>query len=94
MTQFTMPPKWGEPGHIGNPHVVDVDHYRAEQVSYFQEPRSPEHYECAFFKYDKWQIRAVPEFIEYAEPVALDTRVYRYVPKALLDDWIETYRRG
>lgn len=48
--------------------------------------------EIAFFSNGEWVTDIIPEFADYADAAAGDTRVYGYVPVAVLDPFMETYR--
>ena len=48
--------------------------------------------ELAFFHGGAWVQSIIPEFADYADELAMDTRVYGYVPVALVDDFLEKYR--
>ena len=48
--------------------------------------------ELAFFANGTWVDTIIPEFAEYADGHAGGTRVYGYVPVALVDDFMEKYR--
>lgn len=82
---------YGKPGHIGAPHVIALKHDLADEISYFEEPMSAKHCEAAFFLEDEWVIETIPEFAEYADVVAGDTRVYRYIPREILNDFLWKY---
>jgi len=82
---------YGKPGHIGAPHVIAIKHELADEISYFEEPSSAKHCEAAFFMEDEWVIETIPELAEYADVVAGDTRVYRYIPREILNDFLWKY---
>lgn len=49
--------------------------------------------EIAFFSNGEWVTDIIQEFADYTHPEPDgDTRVYGYVPVALLDPFLETYR--
>ena len=79
---------FGKPGHIGAPHVIAIKHDLADEISYFEEPTSAKYCEAAFFLDDEWVIETIPELAEYADVVAGDTRVYRYIPRDVLNDFL------
>lgn len=82
---------FGKPGHIGAPHIVYIKHELADEVSFFQEPTAPNHCEAAFFMEREWVIETIPDLAEYADVVAGDTRVYRYIPRDTLNDFLWKY---
>lgn len=82
---------YGKPGHIGAPHVIAIKHELADEISYFEEPSSAKYCEAAFFMEDEWVIETIPELSEYADVVAGDTRVYRYIPRDILNDFLWKY---
>ena len=82
---------YGKPGHIGAPHVIAIKHDLADEISYFEEPTSAKYCEAAFFLDDEWVIETIPELAEYADVVAGDTRVYRYIPRDVLNDFLWKY---
>ena len=82
---------YGKPGHIGAPHVIALKHELADEISYFEEPMSAKYCEAAFFLDDEWVIETIPELAEYADVVAGDTRVYRYIPREILNDFLWKY---
>lgn len=82
---------YGKPGHIGAPHVIAIKHELADEISYFEEPTSAKYCEAAFFLDDEWVIETIPELAEYADVVAGDTRVYRYIPRDVLNDFLWKY---
>ena len=79
---------YGKPGHIGAPHVIAIKHELADEISYFEEPTSAKYCEAAFFLDSEWVIETIPELAEYADVVAGDTRVYRYIPRDVLNDFL------
>ena len=84
---------YGKPGHIGAPHVIAIKHDLADEISYFEEPTSAKYCEAAFFLDDEWVIETIPELANYAEPMmeGLDSRVYRYIPRDVLNDFLWKY---
>jgi len=84
---------FGKTGQIGNPWKQPVDHPDIAYVSWFAEPNAQEHCEAAFFDHDdNWYVQTVDVFAEYADGEAVgDTRVYRYIPRELLVDWLRIY---
>ena len=82
---------YGKPGHIGAPHVIAIKHDLADEISYFEEPTSAKYCEAAFFLDDEWVIETIPELADYADVVAGDTRVYRYIPRDVLNDFLWKY---
>lgn len=84
---------FGKPGHIGAPHIVYIKHELADEVSFFQEPTAPNHCEAAFFMDGEWVVATIDELADYAEPegFAGDTRVYRYIPRDTLNDFLWKY---
>ena len=49
--------------------------------------------EIAFFSNDEWVTDIIPEFADYTHPEPDgDTRVYGWVPVAVLDPFLEKYR--
>jgi len=86
---------FGKAGQIGNPWKQPVDHPDIAYVSWFAEPNAQSFCEAAFFDHDdKWYVQTVDAFAEYAEHVDTDkddTRVYRYIPRELLVDWLRIY---
>ena len=79
---------YGKLGYIGNPRRTRLDHVQADEVSFFIEPMDTNHYEAAFFFEGEWVTDVLGEFELYAEPEAGETRVYRYIPKAVLADFL------
>ena len=47
--------------------------------------------EIAFFSNGEWVTDIMGEFEPYAEPEAGDTRVYRYIPKAVLANFLDLH---
>ena len=82
---------FGKPGHIGAPHVLAIKHELADEISYFEEPTSAKYCEAAFFLDDEWVTDIIAELADYADAVASDTRVYRYIPRDILNDFLWTY---
>jgi len=83
---------YGKAGQIGNPWKQPVDHPDIAYVSWFAEPNAQQHCEAAFFDYnDNWYVQTIDVFADYADAEALDTRVYRYIPRELLVDWLRVY---
>lgn len=80
---------FGKLGYIGNPHRTRLDHVQADEVSFFIEPMDTNFYEAAFFFEGEWVTDLMGEFEPYAEPEAGETRVYRYIPKAVLDNFLK-----
>ena len=79
---------FGKPGHIGNPFLAHVNHPSVHTVSYFEEPHDADCFEIAFHFDHQFVTEIIKGFEQYAEPVAGDTRVYRYVPKNIVIDFI------
>ena len=80
---------YGKPGHIGNPTRMRLDHVQADRISFFHEPMAENFFEVAFFMNGKFVTDLIGEFANCAEPIAADTRVYRYVEKGVLDNFLE-----
>ncbi len=76
---------------IPTPTKENVCHDQCDEISYFEEPHQPGTYEAAFFRSDKWQTEVIEELAAYADPIALDTRVYRFIPKDVLDEFLEKW---
>ena len=74
----------------GIPEAIkkDLYHDQCDQISYFEEPNQPGTYEAAFFRSDKWQTDVIEELSYYADDVALDTRVYRFIPEDTLMEFL------
>jgi len=79
---------FGKPGHIGAPHIIYIKHSLADEVSYFQEPMSEKYCEAAFFLDREWVTDIIPELADYADDIAEHTRVYRYIPRDILNDFL------
>jgi len=47
--------------------------------------------ELAFFMNKKWVVEIIPEFAEFADVEAGDTRVYAYVPNELVNEFIDRW---
>ena len=47
--------------------------------------------ELAFFMNNKWVTEVIPEFAEYADTDALDTRVYGWVPNEKINEFMERW---
>ena len=86
-----MTTNFGKPGHIGAPHIIYIKHPLADEVSYFQEPMSDKYCECAFFLEGEWVVETIAELADYAEPEGGGTRVYRYIPRDTLNDFLWKY---
>ena len=74
---------------------VPVDHPLVDIVSVLNETGSYSGSgtsEIAFFNKGKWVLTLIPEFAEYSESVACDTRVYVWVPNGLVRDFVDKYR--
>jgi len=84
---------FGKAGQIGNPWKQPVDHPDIAYVSWFAEPNAQSFCEAAFFDYNNnWYVQTVDVFAEYPDGEAVSgTRVYRYIPRELLVDWLRTY---
>ena len=84
---------FGKAGQIGNPWKQPVDHPDIAYVSWFAEPSAQSFCEAAFFDHDyKWYVQTIDVFADYADGEAVgDTRVYRYIPRELLVDWLRIY---
>jgi hypothetical protein len=80
---------FGKPGYAGNPYRMTLNHVQADRISYFHEPMDENFFEVAFFMNGKFVTDLIGEFANYAEPEAGDTRVYRYVEKGVLDNFLE-----
>ena len=80
---------YGKLGYIGNPRRTRLDHVQADEISFFIEPMGTNHYEAAFFFEGEWVTDVLGEFEPYAEPEAGETRVYRYIPKDVLDSFLK-----
>jgi len=72
-----------------------IDHPMADEVSialgdngYCNFPHSVE---LAFFMNGEWVSEVVPEFAEYADALAYDTRVYGWVPLSKFASFLATY---
>lgn len=48
--------------------------------------------ELAFFKNGDWVLDTIPEFADYIDSYAGDTRIYPYVPNELVDEFLDAYR--
>lgn len=81
------------PGTIGNPIRCSLSHPMCDTISYFVEPEDNDYMEAAFFMGNEWVSNPISEFAEYAEAIAGDTRVYRYIPRQLLLDFIDKYQK-
>ena len=75
---------WGKLMRVGNPVALPLTHVQADKVSFFLEPNFTSLFELAFFKDDEWVLDVIGEFEPYADETALDTRVYRFVPRDVL----------
>jgi hypothetical protein len=84
---------FGKAGQIGNPWKHPVDHPDIAYVSWFAEPNAQSTCEAAFFDHDdNWYVQTVDVFADYADGEAVGgTRVYRYIPRELLVDWLRIY---
>ena len=80
---------YGKLGYIGNPRRTRLDHVQADEISFFIEPMDTNYYEAAFFFEGEWVSDLMGEFEVYAEPEAGETRVYRYIPKDVLDNFLK-----
>ena len=86
-----LPKNFGKKGYVGNPHKVSINHPLASEMSFFKEPSSENFCEAAFFNKDKWVIATIPELSEYADVIATETRVYRYIPQDVLEKFISDF---
>ena len=74
---------------------INITHPMANKIS-IQD--SPWHYcgeetsEIAFFMNNEWVTNIIPEFDDYADAQAMDTRVYGWVPNELIDEFLDKYR--
>lgn len=84
---------YGKAGQIGNPWKQPVDHPDIAYVSWFAEPNAQSFCEAAFFDHDdEWYVETIHAFADYADGEAVGgTRVYRYIPRELLVDWLRIY---
>ena len=84
---------FGKAGQIGNPWKQPVDHPDIAYVSWFAEPNAQSFCEAAFFDHDdNWYVQTIHAFADYADGEAVGgTRVYRYIPRELLVDWLRIY---
>jgi hypothetical protein len=91
---LTQTEQWEKPGHIGSPWKQPINHPEIAYVSWFAEPSAPNEYvEAAFFTHeDEWYLGHIETLHVYAEPVAGETRVYRFIPRNLLLGWLAGYR--
>lgn len=80
-------------GIIGSPIRCSLSHPMCDTISYFAEPGDNHYTEAAFFMGNEWVIDIIPEFAEYAVAIAGDTRVYRYIPRQLVSDFIDKYKK-
>lgn len=73
---------FGEPGYVGNPLRVRINHPLADEISYFHDPSASDCMEVAFFKNDQWVTDLIPELSLWAESdfAEYPLRVYRFVP--------------
>ena len=53
--------------------------------------RFPYSVELAFFMGGKWVTDILPEFAEYADAPAMDTRIYAWVPLEIFARFMDTY---
>ena len=78
-----------------NPRV-SINHPLADSISIQDHPfayAGRGHVEIAFFSNDEWVTDIIKEFADYTHPEPDgDTRVYAYVPVALLDPFMEKYQ--
>lgn len=83
------------PGTIGSPIRCVIDHPLCDTISYFREPGNHDYMESAFFMNEEWVIDIIPEFADYAEYIieGMNTRVYHYIPRQLVFDFINKYQK-
>ena len=77
-----------------NPRV-SINHPLADSISIQDHPfayAGRGHVEIAFFSNGEWVTDIIEEFAGYADAEAGDTRVYAYVPVAVLDPFMEKYQ--
>jgi hypothetical protein len=73
---------------------IKINHPMANKISV---QNGEHHYagvntsELAFFMNNKWVTEIIPEFADYAEAWAGDTRVYGWVPNELVERFLENY---
>ena len=80
-------------GIRGSPIRCSLSHPMCDTISYFVEPEDNDYMEAAFFMGNEWVVDTIPEFAEYAVAIAGDTRVYRYIPRQLVLDFIDKYKK-
>ena len=87
----------GKPGQMGNHWMQPVDQPTVLYVSWFEEPYAVSSYrvgrsvEAAFCDHDgKWHNDIVLGFEEYSDGGG-SARVYRYIPREFLIDWLRIY---
>jgi hypothetical protein len=86
-----QPYPFGKKGYAGNSIRMRLDHVQAESISYFVEPMDENFFEVAFFKNGNFVTELVSEFESYAEPDVGDTRVYRFVEKDVLENFLKDH---
>ena len=72
-----------------------ISHPMANRISI---QNGPHHYctpgkssEIAFFMGKQWVTEVIPEFAEYADTDAGDTRVYGWVPNELIENFLQNF---
>lgn len=84
---------FGVLGYAGNPYTADLNHSKANLISYFHEDSNVTLFECAFFRGRNWVVEDIEELAPWATQSDGNTRVYRYVPTEVLDSFLSTFAR-
>lgn len=84
--------------NVNDPHrqrLIPLDHYLTDEVSIvkgFGTYSDNQTSELAFFKNGQWVTDIIPDFVDWADDYAGNTRVYSYVPDIQIDRFLENYR--
>ena len=88
---------------IAGKHTVVYGHPTVDLISVYLNPLTtaedtPQEVEVAFFQTrngrTEWVLDTVEEFAAYADPIAVDTRVYPGVPLIDVLTWIDRYQEA
>lgn len=90
---LNLPANFGKKGYVGNPNRVKIRHPLASEISFFAEPLQENFCEAAFFIGDAWVLETIPELSAYAENFVGETRVYRYIPRQSLEDFLDIFAK-